>query len=175
MSIIPAEQIASHIYVFRDRKVMLDSNVAVLYGVSTSSLNQQVRRNLERFPEDFAFQLTTEEFQSLMSQIVISNAGRGGRRKRPYAFTEQGVAMLSSVLRSQRAAKINISIMRAFVRLRELLASDRELARKVEEHDRKITILFDSIQKLLTLPAAPKKRIGFTAPIRTDAGPRGRT
>jgi hypothetical protein len=168
MPVIPAEQIASRIYLLRNQKVMLDSDLAELYGVPTSALNQQVRRNLDRFPEDFAFQLNPDEFENLMSQIVISSGRHGGRRKPPYAFTEQGVAMLSSVLRSQRAAQINISIVRAFVRLRELLASDRELARKVEEHDRKITVLFETVQRVLVLPAPTKKRIGFATPLRDN-------
>jgi hypothetical protein len=163
MSIIPLERIASKIYVIREEKVMVDSDLAALYGVTTSALNQQVKRNADRFPEDFAFILTTEEFRNLISQIVTSSSiAHGGRRKLPMVFTEQGVAMLSSVLRGERAAQVNVAIMRTFVKLRELLVTHRDLARKVEEHDQKITVLFDTLQELLTLPAEPKKKsIGF--------------
>jgi hypothetical protein len=168
MPIIPAERIASRIYLIRGQKVMADSDLAELYGVPTSALNQQVKRNPDRFPIDFAFQLTAEEFKALISQTVTSIAGRGGRRKLPTVFTEQGVAMLSSVLHSKRAAQINVVIMRTFVKLRELLLTNGDLARKVEEHDKKITILFDTVKKLLTLPPVPKKNpIGF-APSREN-------
>lgn len=142
---------------------MLDEDLADLYGITTSRLNEQFRRNAERFPQDFAFQLSAAEFQSLRSQSAISSWG--GRRHPPFAFTEQGVGMLSSVLRSKRAVQVNIAIMRTFVRLRQVLASDRELAHKVAEHDRKIAILFDTVQKLLTPPALPKKNpIGYVRP-----------
>jgi len=166
MSIIPAENIASRIYMIRDQNVMLDSDLAELYGVTTSALNQQVRRNMDRFPEDFAFQMSPEEYVNLTSQVVMSSFGRhGGRRRPPLVFTEQGVAMLSSVLRSQQAVQVNVAIMRTFVRLRELLQTDRALARRVEEHDQKITVLIDTVQQLLTLPQEPKKnQIGFTKP-----------
>ena len=163
-SIIPVERIAGRIYLIRGQKVMLDSDLAELYGVETRALNQAIRRNLDRFPKDFAFQFTQKEFDALMSQIVISNVGRGGRRKVPWAFTEQGVAMLSSVLRSKRAAQVNIGIMRAFVRLREMLATNEELARKVAEHDRQIAVLFDNLQKLLAPPATRKNPIGYIHP-----------
>ena len=133
--LVPAERIASRIYLVRGETVMLDADLADLYGVTTAALNQQVKRNQERFPKDFAFQLSRDEFDSLMSQIVISNAGRGGRRKPPWAFTEQGVAMLSSVLRSKRAAQVNVAIMRTFVKLRRMLATNEALARKVARHD----------------------------------------
>lgn len=142
-----------------------------LYGVETRVLVQAVKRNGERFPEDFMFQLSAEEVESLRSQIVISNAspGRGGRRYRPYAFTEQGVAMLSSVLGSPQAIAVNIEIMRAFVRLREILASNKDLARKLEElerrlgaHDETITSILTAIRELMAPPEPPKKRrIGF--------------
>jgi len=161
MTIIPIEHIASRIYVIRGEKIMVDRDLAELYGVSTSALNQQMKRNAARFPADFAFQLTSEEVDSLLSQIVTAKNGRGGPRNLPWVFTEQGVAMLSSVVRSERAAQINVAIMRTFVKLRELLATNRDLARKVEEHDRKITVLFDTVQKLLTLPPTPRKKIGF--------------
>jgi len=172
MPIIPLERIASRIYLIRDEKVIIDSDLAELYGVTTSALNQQVRRNADRFPEDFSFQLTAEEFEALMSQSVISKGGRGGRRKLPLVFTEQGVAMLSSVLRSEHAVQINVAIMRTFVKLRALLSTNRDLARKVEEHDHKITILFKTVQELLSLPPEPKKNpIGFVAfNGRTDDG-----
>lgn len=163
-AVIPVERIASRIYLIRGEKVMLDSDLAELYGVPTSRLNEQLKRNRDRFPEDFAFQLNFEEFEALMSQIAISNAGRGGRRKLPWVFTEHGVAMLSSVLRSKKAAQINIEIIRAFVKLREILATHRDLARKVEQHDRQIAVLFDSLQKLLVPPASKKNPIGYIHP-----------
>jgi hypothetical protein len=163
--VIPIERIASRIYVIRGQKVMLDSDLAELYGVPTSRLNQQVKRNRQRFPDDFAFQLSIQEFRALISQIVTSKGGRGGRRQLPLVFTEQGVAMLSSVLHSERAVEVNMAIMRAFVKLREILASHRHLARKIEEHDRQIAVLFDTVQKLLTPASPPKKKpIGYITP-----------
>jgi hypothetical protein len=163
--VVPIERIANRIYLIRGEKVMLDSDLAELYGVPTSALNQQVKRNISRFPDDFAFRLTAQEFEALMSQIVISNAGRGGRRKMPMVFTEQGVAMLSSVLRSKRAAQVNVAIMRTFVKLREILATHKDLARKVVEHDRQIAVLLDTVQKLLAAPDPPKKNpIGYIRP-----------
>jgi ORF6N domain len=164
-SVIPIERIATRIYLIRGEKVMLDSDLAELYDVRTSALNQQVTRNMDRFPEDFAFRLAAEEFEALMSQIVTSNPGRGGRRKLPMVFTEQGVAMLSSVLRSKRAAQANVAIMRTFVRLREILATHKDLARKVEEHDRKITLLIEAVQKILAPQSPPKRNpIGYVPP-----------
>ncbi|MCP3956903.1 MAG: ORF6N domain-containing protein [bacterium] len=164
-TLLPIERIASQIYLIRDQKVMLDSDLAALYGVMTGRLNEQVKRNQRRFPEDFAFRLTREEFGALMSQNAISNRGRGGRRKPPWAFTEQGVAMLSSVLRSDRAADVNVAIMRTFVRLRQVLASNEKLARKVAQHDRQIEALFEHVKTLLTSPDPPKKPlIGFVRP-----------
>jgi len=143
---------------------MLDSDLALLYGVSTKRLNEQVKRNRARFPGDFMFQLTAAEFAGLRSQIVTSNA-RGGRRTPPYAFTEQGVAMLSSVLHSQRAIQVNIEIMRAFVRLRHALASHKELARKLDALEQKYDVqfraVFDAIRALMAEDARPKRRIGF--------------
>jgi hypothetical protein len=160
--LIPVERIATQIYVIRGQSVMLDSDLAALYGVTTSALNQQVKRNKRRFPEDCAFQLTTGELDALISQVVTSKSGRGGRRKPPWAFTEQGVAMLSSVLRSDRAADVNLAIMRTFVRLRRMLAANEELARKVAQHDQEIGILFEHLQHLLQAPPEPeKRRIGF--------------
>ncbi len=144
---------------------MLDSALAGLYGVSTKQLVQAVKRNLERFPEDFMFQLAAEELAVLRSQFVTSNAGRGGRRYAPYAFTEQGVAMLSSVLRSKRAIHVNVEIMRAFVRLRQILSAHADLARKLEglekKYDAKFRAVFDAIRELMR-PSVPKRReIGF--------------
>ena len=161
--------IDSRIQIIRGVRVMLDSDLAELYGVSTRRLNEQVNRNLGRFPEDFAFQLTPHEFTALMSQIATSKEGRGGRRKRPWAFTEQGVSMLSSVLRSDTAVRVNIEIMRAFVRLRRLLATPGELVavlqslmRTVEIHDSQIKAITDILQKMMEPPPEPpKRRIGF--------------
>lgn len=147
---------------------MLDSDLAKLYGVTTTALNQAVGRNAKRFPEDFAFRLTQSEFKDLMSQIVISNPGRGGRRKLPWVFTEHGVAMLSSVLRSTEAVRVNIEIMRAFVRLRRLLATPGELvvqitklAETVQLHDGQIKIITQVLQQMIEKPQPPKGRIGF--------------
>jgi len=170
-SMVPAERIERSILLIRGHKVMLDSDLASLYGVETKKLVQAVKRNLDRFPEDFMFQLTDEEFAVLRSQFVTSNepAGRGGRRYPPYAFTEQGVAMLSSVLRSPRAVAVNIEIMRAFVRLRRMLASHAELARKLDalegKYDAQFKVVFDAIRELMQPPKATTKRrpIGFHA------------
>jgi len=161
-SIIPVERIASRIYIIRGHKVMLDADLAALYAVSTKVFNQAVRRNLDRFPKDFMFQLTQEEATSLRSQIVTLEKGRGRYPKyAPLAFTEQGVAMLSSVLKSKHAVQVNIGIMRAFVRLRAMLATNEELARKVAQHDRQIAVLFENLQQLLTPPATKKNPIGY--------------
>jgi hypothetical protein len=168
-SLIPVERIERSILLIRGHKVILDSDLAELYGVTTKRLNERVRRNLSRFPEDFMFQLTESETHLLRSQFATSKEGRGGRRYLPYAFTEQGVAMLSSVLNSERAIKANIEIMRAFVRLRQILASNKELAKRLDElekkYDAQFKIVFDAIRKLMTPPEAqtPKKRIGFLA------------
>jgi len=146
---------------------MLSPNLAELYGVKTRVLVQAVKRNIDRFPDDFMFQLTDEEFANLKSQIVISSWG-GSRRAKPYAFTEQGVAMLSSVLKSKRAVQVNIEIMRTFVRIRAVLTSNRNLAAKLKEleghiqdHDEKIEIIFEAILQLLTLPEETRNPIGF--------------
>lgn len=169
-AVIPTERIERAILLIRGEKVLLDRDLADLYGVETRVLVQAVKRNVQRFPEDFMFQLTSDEANSLRSQIVISKAGRGGVRYAPYAFTEQGVAMLSSVLRSERAIEVNIAIMRAFVRLRELLSTHKELARKLEsqerklgEHDEKFRVVFEAIRQLMTPPPEPvkKRHIGF--------------
>ncbi len=160
----PAEHIERAILVIRGEKVILDANLAALYGVDTRVLVQAVKRNAERFPPDFMFQLTQEEFALLRSQSVTSR-GWGGRRYPPYAFTEQGVAMLSSVLKSPRAIQVNIEIMRAFVRLRQLLATHAELAQKLADleakYDEQFAVVFEAIKQLMTPPEPKHKRIGF--------------
>ena len=161
----PLERIARFIVFIRDQKVMLDADLAALYGVDTRTLVQAVRRNIERFPADFMFQLTKPEFEDLRSQTVISN--RGGRRYPPYAFTEQGVAMLSSVLRSERAIRVNIEIMRAFVELRRMQASHADLTRKLsaleKKYDKQFKVVFEAIRGLMAPPELEKKgRIGFS-------------
>ncbi len=151
----------------RGQNVMLDSDLAALYEVSVKSLNQAVKRNRERFPPDFMFRLTAEEVRSLRSQIVTAKVGRGGRRNPPHAFTELGVAMLSSVLRSPLAIRINMDIMRAFVLLRRVLESHGGLAEKIDElqekYDHKFSIVFEAIRKLMTPATAAHRRIGFKA------------
>jgi hypothetical protein len=172
------ERAERRILILRGQRVLLDSDLADLYGVSTKTLNQQVRRNSERFPADFMLQLTAAEAQHLRSQFVTSNPRRGGRRYLPLAFTEQGVAMLSSVLRSERAVRVNIGIMRAFVKLREMLASHRELARKLDtiekKYDGQFRIVFNAIREFLREPERPRRRIGFrpdrTVPERESRG-----
>jgi hypothetical protein len=165
-SIVPTEHIERSILLMRGHRVMLDSDLAELYGVETRVLVQAVGRNKERFPEDFMFRLTREEFNLLRSQIVTSSSGWGGRRSAPYAFTEQGVAMLSSVLRSTRAVQVNIEIMRAFVRLRQLLASDQELSQRLDElekkYDQQFGAVFDAIRQLMTPPEPQRRRLGFS-------------
>jgi len=166
-SLIPAERIENSILFLRGEKVILDEDLAFLYGVSTKVLIQAVKRNKERFPPDFMFQLNKEEFASLRSQFVTSKlkSGRGGRRYPPYAFTEEGVAMLSSVLNSPRAIKVNIEIMRAFVRLRKILASHAELARKLEalekKYDSQFKVVFEAIRQLMAEPERSAKKIAF--------------
>lgn len=165
-ALIPVEVIERKILLIRGHKVMLDSDLAMLYEVETFNLNKAVKRNIDRFPDDFMFQLTKEEAGSLRFQIGISKTeGRGGRRYLPYVFTEQGVAMLSTVLNSERAVKVNIEIMRTFVKLRQMLASNAELARKLEvlekKYDAQFKVVFDAIRQLMS-PAVPKKgKIGF--------------
>ena len=169
-TIILAARIERAILILRGNKVLLDADLAALYEVPTKVLLQAVKRNLDRFPQDFMFQLSAVEFEALRSQSVTSkNPGRGGRRYAPYAFTEQGVAMLSSVLNSPRAIAVNIEIMRAFVRLRELIASNKELAAKLDQlekkvgsHDQAITEIMLAIRQLMASPEPTKKRkIGF--------------
>jgi len=166
-SALPQERIDQAILMIRGRRVMLDSDLAALYGVETRALVQAVQRNLGRFPADFMFRLTKQEFDDLRSQHVISNAGSGGRRYPPYAFTERGVAMLSSVLRSERAVQVYIEIMRAFVRLREMLASNHELARRLDEleqrYDTQFKAVFDAIHQLMAPPVRATRRLSFRA------------
>lgn len=164
---ISVEMMEQAILLIRGQKVMLDADLAQLYGVETKILNKAVKRNLDRFPEDFMFQLTTEEAEDLRFQFGTSKGQRGGRRYLPYAFTEQGVAMLSGVLNSPRAVRVNIEIMRAFLRLRRLLAAHTELAKKLSEmeqkYDDQFRVVFDAIRALMTPPEKPRKKIGFEA------------
>ena len=166
-SLVPVERIERVILVIRGHKVMLDADLALLYDVEAKVLNQAVKRNVERFPADFMFQLSVEEADFLRSQNVTLKLGRGQHRKYlPYAFTEQGVAMLSSVLRSGRAVLVNIEIMRAFVRLRQMLQTNADLARKLavleKKYDAQFRTVFDAIRDLMTPPQRPKRRIGFS-------------
>jgi hypothetical protein len=165
-AIVRLELIEQAIILARGHKVMLDSDLAALYGVETSNLNKAVKRNADRFPADFMFQLNADEAERLRFQFGISKPGRGGRRYQPYVFTEQGVAMLSSVLRSKRAVQVNIEIMRAFVRLRGILAAHKELAKKLAEleqkYDGQFRVVFDALRQLATPPReAKRRRIGF--------------
>ncbi len=172
-ALIPVGRVDQLIFLVRGHRVMLDRDLATLYGVETRVLNQAVRRNLDRFPDDFLFSLTREEVRSI-SQIVISSGIKFS--KHVFAFTEQGVAMLSSVLNSPRAVQVNIEIMRAFVRLREVTATNRELAQKLAEleqriasHDEEIQTIFEAIRQLMTPPEPPRKEIGFH--IKEDSVP----
>jgi len=161
---VPIERIENRIFLVRCQRVMLSTDLAAPYGVEPRALVQAVKRNSARFPEDFMFQLDSAEFADLKSQIVISSWG-GMRRARPYAFTEQGVAMLSSVLKSQRAVQVNVEIMRAFVRLRRMLSSNADLARKLAElerrYDAQFKVVFDAIRELMAPPKKPQRSIGF--------------
>jgi membrane-associated protease RseP (regulator of RpoE activity) len=176
---LPASRVERMIYLIRGQRVMLDSDLAALYGVKTKELNKAVSRNRDRFPSDFAFLLAAEEVTRLRFQIGTSSSGYGGRRYRPYAFTEQGVAMLSGVLRSKRAVQVNVAIMRAFVRLRGLLSAHHELAVKLAELERRVAsseegiqTLFEAIRRLMAPPDKPKKQIGFH--VRERGVPYGR-
>ena len=164
-SIIPSEVIINKIYIIRNRKVMLDRDLAELYGVKTMVLNQAVRRNIKRFPADFMFQLDKQEMENWISQIVISKSERMGLRKLPLAFTEQGVAMLSSVLNSDRAVEVNIQIIRTFTKIRELLATNESLQRKImqmeKRYDKKLKEVFDILRLLLADEENSKNEIGF--------------
>ena len=163
-SVVSLERIESQIFVLRGQKIMLSMHLADLYNVEPRALIQAIKRNIGRFPEDFMFQLSAGEFANLKSQIVTSSWG-GLRRAAPYAFTEQGVAMLSSVLRSKRAVMVNIEIMRAFVRLRQILGAHADLARKLaaleHKYDSQFKAVFDAIRELMTTPPAQKRPIGF--------------
>ncbi|MHB8791502.1 MAG: ORF6N domain-containing protein [Desulfobulbaceae bacterium] len=163
LDLVPMEAITAKIYLLRNQKVMLDRDLAELYGVETKVFNQAVRRNITRFPDDFMFKLTNQEVRHLRSQFVTSSWG--GRRYNPMAFTEQGVAMLSSVLKSERAIEVNIAIMRAFVQMRQMLVTHADLKRKIEEmeskYDEQFQIVFEAIRQLLTEDEKPKSKIGF--------------
>ena len=158
-AIIPVERIQQCIYVVRGQKILLDEDLAGLYGVQTRALNQAVSRNVDRLPDDFMFRLSLQEFANLKSQIVTSSWG--GRRKPPRAFTEQGVAMLSSVLKSPRAIGVNIAIMRTFVKLRAILADNAVLRRKIEQHDEQIKQLFLILRQMMEAPKEPPTKFGF--------------
>lgn len=175
IEIVSTAAIPQRILVARDRQVMLDEDLAHLYGVETRRLIEQVKRNVERFPEDFMFQLSREEAEALRSQSATSKEGRGGRRYAPYVFTEQGVAMLSGVLRSKRAIAVNIEIMRAFVELRKAAATytaietklehlERETDKRLGEHDDKLAQIFQALRQLISPPPRPTRRIGFQPP-----------
>jgi hypothetical protein len=172
IQIVAAPAIEKRIFVIRGRQVMLDEDLADLYGVETKRLIQQVKRNLKRFPDDFMFQLTRAEAEALRSQIATSNDGRGGRRYAPYVFTEQGVAMLSGVLRSDRAIAVNIEIMRAFVELRRVAGSFQALEKRLDqmeldigarlsEHDEQLRQIFEALRQLIAPPPSSKRPIGF--------------
>lgn len=165
-ALVPTEVIVTKIIFLRGEKVLLDRDLAELYGVETKQLKRAVRRNIKRFPEDFMFELSKEEWENLRCHFGTSSWG--GIRYAPMAFTEQGVAMLSSVLNSDRAIEVNIAIMRAFVQLRKMIASNDELARKLrelehrlEKHDKDIGLIFEAIRELMTPPEKPPKKIGF--------------
>ena len=165
--IVPLETVERHIIILRGQKVMLSLHLAELYSVETRVLNQAVKRNIDRFPADFMFQLNNSETEGLVSQNVIPHKKYFGGSL-PYAFTEQGVAMLSSVLNSERAVQVNIAIMRAFVKLREMLSTHKELAhklaqleRKIEKHDEDIKLIFNAIRQLMAPPEPKKRKIGF--------------
>ncbi|HKI04237.1 MAG TPA: ORF6N domain-containing protein [Thermoanaerobaculia bacterium] len=163
-ALMPAERIERVILVLRGEKVILDSEIALLYEVETKALVQAMKRNLDRFPRDFMFQLTREEVEFLRCQSGTSK-GRGGRRYLPYAFTEQGVAMLSSVLSSERAVRVNIEIIRTFVRLRQVMTTQVDLVRRIDEleqrYDAQFKVVFDALRQLVKRPEATRKQIGF--------------
>ncbi len=164
--LIPVEVIERRIYLIRGQKVMLDTDLAELYGVETRTLIQAVKRNITRFPSDFMFQLDFQDVAALRSQIVTLKKGRGEHRKyAPYVFTENGVAMLSSVLNSERAVQVNIAIMRVFVKLREMIASHEDLSRRLDDlekkYDAQFKVVFDAIRQLMATPEKSKRKIGF--------------
>jgi len=172
LQVVSPSAIDRRIFVVRGRQVMLDEDLADLYGVETKRLIQQVRRNLKRFPDDFMFQLSSDEAEVLRSQIATSTDGRGGRRYAPYVFTEQGVAMLSGVLRSDRAIAVNIEIMRAFVELRRVAISytalqerldaiERDMTARLDQHDEQLAQIFEALHQLMAPPLPPKRPVGF--------------
>ena len=188
--LIPLDRVERAILILRGRRVILDSDLAALYGASAKRLNEQVKRNAERFPPDFAFKLTPEEFETLRSQFATSKLERrGGRRTLPTAFTEHGALMAASVLNSPKAVEMSLQVVRAFVRLRHFLASHQQLAAKLDElerkiatHDTRIVALFDAVRKLMATPEKPKRQIGFQTrgkgvglpPSRAELGAEGR-
>lgn len=163
--LLSTEVITSKIYIIRGKKVMLDRDLAFLYGTETRTLNQAVKRNIQRFPDDFMFQMSEIEIKYWISQFVISNRERMGIRKKPLAFTEHGILMLSSVLNSEKAIRVNIQIMRAFTQLRRMLLTNHDLRRKIakmeKKYDHQFKVVFDAIRQLLTPPEKPRRRIGF--------------
>jgi ORF6N domain len=175
LELVAAPAIEKRIFVVRERQVMLDEDLADLYGVETRRLIEQVKRNRDRFPEDFMFQLSKEEAAVLRSQIAISNGGSGGRRYAPYVFTEQGVAMLSGVLKSKRAVAVNVAIMRAFVELRRAAASyaaiekrldqiERDTSSRLGQHDERLDEIFKTLRQLISPPDPPRRPVGFRVP-----------
>ena len=169
--VIPPYAVESRVLVLRHQRVMLDADIAELYGVPVKRLNEQVKRNAERFPSDFMFQLSEREHSALRSQIATSKKSRGGRRYTPYAFTEHGAIMAATVLNSERAVQMSVFVVRAFVRLREMLATNRRLAGKIDElenrldtHDSTIQNLIEAIKELMTPRRSPRVRIGFQLP-----------
>ncbi len=172
LAVIPVERIERAILLVRGQKVMLDADLAKLYASSTKRLNEQVKRNRDRFPNDFMFRLSRDEWDCLRSQIATSKMGRGGRRVPPYAFTEHGAIMAANVLNSPRAVQASIQVVRAFIRLRELLASHKELARRLDaleqRYDGQFKVVFDAIRKLMTPSESKVPRMGFHAARRED-------
>jgi leucyl aminopeptidase len=173
-ALVPVERLTRAILVLRGQRVILDSDLAAIYGVSTGRLNEAVKRNIERFPQDFMFRLSATEHAALISQIATSKTGRGGRRKLPWVFTEYGAIQAANVLNSQRAVMMGVYVVRAFVQLRELLASNKELARRVDElearlekrlttHDEAIAAILSAIRQLMNPPPHKRRPIGFTA------------
>jgi hypothetical protein len=167
---VPMERIERAILMVRERKVMLDGDLALIYGVTTKRLNEQFRRNRARFPADFAFRLSAEEFEILRSQFATSSSNWGGRRYPPYAFTEHGAVMLASVLNSEVAIQTSVEVVRAFIRLREMLSANRDLARRLDElekkYDGQFASVFDAIRQLMTTPKPEPREVGFHTLVR---------
>jgi len=164
-NIIPAERIEKSIYLIRGQKVILDQDLAAIYRIPTFRFNEAVKRNMERFPEDFMFQLTNEESRILISQNAMSKPGRGGRRTLPYAFTEHGAVMAANILKSPIAVQMSVIVVRAFIKMREMLIEQRDLAKKLsdleQKYDHQFKVVFDAIRALMEPPEKPKKKIGF--------------